>query len=50
MAPISPKRIEDDSNWKAKRLGFTIDRATALLGDLTPFVNEAKIFLQASYL
>ncbi len=49
-APKTPKRTVSDPNWKAKRLGFTIDRVSALLGDLTPFVNEAKIFLQASYL
>jgi HD-like signal output (HDOD) protein len=48
-ASKAPQRKEEHPEWKAKRLGFTVERASALLGDLTPFVEEAEIFLQATY-
>lgn len=48
-ASKSPKRKDPHPEWKAKRLGFTVERAEALLGDLSRFVEEAKIFLQATF-
>ncbi len=45
----TPKRKDPHPEWKAKRLGFTVERAEALLGDLGRFVEEAKIFLQATF-
>lgn len=44
----SPKRKLENPDWRARRLGLTVERATALLGDLAHFVKEAEIFLQAS--
>lgn len=44
----SAKRKDEHPDWKAPRLGLSVERATALLGDLNRFVEEAKIFLQAS--
>ena len=47
---VSHKKLRPDPNpdWKAKRLGLTVERATALLGDLDYFIKEAEIVLQAS--
>ncbi len=44
----TPKRKLENPDWRSKRLGLTVERATALLGDLTHFVKEAEIFMQAS--
>lgn len=50
VAPTkTPPRKEEHPEWKARQLGFTVERADALLGDLTKYVEEAKAFLQASY-
>ncbi len=42
------KATDTPPQGKAKRLGLTVERATALLGDLDVFVKEAEIVLQAS--
>jgi HD-like signal output (HDOD) protein len=42
------KATDTPAQGKAKRLGLTVERATALLGDLDYFVKEAEIVLQAS--
>lgn len=50
VSDIKVKRSKEDNpeQTKAKRLGLTVERATALLGDLEYFVKEAEIVLQAS--
>lgn len=49
VLPAPAKKRKDlNPDWKAKRLGLSVERATALLGDLGHFVEEAEIFLQAS--
>jgi putative nucleotidyltransferase with HDIG domain len=42
------KAVDDNPEGKAKLLGLTVERATALLGDLDFFVKEAETVLQAS--
>lgn len=44
----TPTRKLENPDWRAKRLGLTVERATALLGDSSQYLKEAEIFLQAS--